>query len=364
METVSATCGQISNQRRVNVRYELADMLCSAFAMFSLKSPSLLAFRQQLPAEKANLQTIYRIGATPGDTQMRAALDPLDPAPLRALFARLFEHLRLAGAVTAYQYWRDHVIVAVDGVEYFSSTKTHCDHCTTRTELVERYPTLKMVLVEDALYANAPHIRQITGYGWCFVLNVKPDSHPSLEKQFAGCRATWQVKELRFRDAQGFQHAFAWTIRLYLCKSAPDVPVNYLFYEQTDPRGKLTRWTWVTNLPLTARTVERVMHAGRSRWKIENETFNTRKNQGSHFEHNYGHGTQNLATTLVLLMLLAFTVDQILQGCWQLFRQIRTSLRTKAKLGENLRGLFQVLVFPSMTDLYHHLALLYGIQIE
>ena len=63
-------------------------------------------------------------------------------------------------------------------------------------------------------------------------------------------------------------------------------------------------------------------------------------------------------------MLLAFTVDQILQGCWQLFRQIRTSLRTKAKLGENLRGLFQVLVFPSMTDLYHHLALLYGIQIE
>lgn len=123
MQTVSAEFEQLTDHRRANARYELADMLRSAFAMFSLKSPSLLAFRRQLPAEKANLQTIYRIGAIPGDTQMRGALDPLDPAPLRALFARLFEHLRLAGVVTAYQYWRDHVIVAVDGVEHFPQPK-------------------------------------------------------------------------------------------------------------------------------------------------------------------------------------------------------------------------------------------------
>jgi hypothetical protein len=29
------------------------------------------------------------------------------------------------------------------------------------------------------------------------------------------------------------------------------------------------------------------MRAGRARWKIENETFNTLKNQGYNFEHNY-----------------------------------------------------------------------------
>ena len=28
------------------------------------------------------------------------------------------------------------------------------------------------------------------------------------------------------------------------------------------------------------------MLIGRSRWKIENETFNTLKNQGYHFEHD------------------------------------------------------------------------------
>ena len=309
------------------------------------------------------------------------------------------------------------MIVSADGVEHFYSTQVHCQHCTTRTNrngetsshhsglaavmvhpeheevftldfepilnedgavkndcernaakrlcqaLHERYPDLKLILVEDALYANAPHIRPISGYGWRYVLNVKPESHASLERQFAGRKDRGQVKELRQTDSQGTKHDFAWTNDLCLCESATDVSVNYLFYEQTDKRGKVTRWTWVTNIPLNARSVESVMRAGRSRWKIENETFNTLKNQGYHFEHNYGHGSQNLATVLALMMFLAFTVDQIMQRCWQLFRQVRGGLRTKAKLWDSLRSLFKVQFFPTMDALYRQMADLYDIQL-
>jgi len=38
------------------------------------------------------------------------------------------------------------------------------------------------------------------------------------------------------------------------------------------------------------------------------------KNQGYNFEHNYGHGNKYLSTVMAHLMLLAFFVDQILQG--------------------------------------------------
>src|SRR5262249_25110495 len=229
--------------------------------------------------------------------------------------------------------------------------------------LRERYPDLKPILVEDALYANAPHIRQITGYGWLFVLNVKPDSHESLERQFAGRKASGQVKELRVTDPKGIKHYYAWTNDLCLCESAVDVSVNYLLYEQTDKQGKVTRWTWVTNIPLNARSVEPVMRAGRARWKIENETFNTLKNQGYNFEHNYGHGQQNLATVLALLMFLAFTVDQMIQQCWRLFRQVRGGLRTKAKLWDMVRSLFKVQLCPTMDALYRQIADLYDIQL-
>jgi hypothetical protein len=109
----------------------------------------------------------------------------------------------------------------------------------------------------------------------------------------------------------------------------------------------------------TARSVKSMMRTGRSRWQIENETFNTLKNQGYHFEHNYGHRQQHLATVLALLMLLAFLVDQIQQRCGQLFRQVWRGLKTKAKLWDTLRSLFRVLVFDSMAALFRHMASLY-----
>jgi hypothetical protein len=399
--------------------YQLPNVLKGGFAMFSLKCPSLLDFKNQSVAEQSNLRQIYRIEAEiPSDNQMRGILDQFDPAHLRPLFGDLFTLLTKAGVVNEYQDWQKRVIVSVDGVEHFCSTKIHCPSCTTRkhrdgktsyhhaglaavmvnpkqkevfpldfepilnadgaqkndcernaakrlcTALKARYPDLKMILVEDALYANAPHIRQITDCGWDYVLNVKPDSHKSLEKQFAGRRERGQVKELRLKDDQGAQHYFAWTTELCLSDSAIDVNVNYLLYEQTTLKGETTRWSWITNLPLTARSVEKVMRIGRSRWKIENETFNTLKNQGYHFEHNYGHGVQYLATVLALLMFLAFTVDQIQQRCCRLFRLLWKGLGTKTKLWASIRSLFNVIVFNSMEALYQSLASNYRLQIE
>lgn len=147
-------------------------------------------------------------------------------------------------------------------VNHDGAKKNDCERPAAKrlcAALYERHPALPTLLVEDALYANAAHLRQIAGYGWRYVLNVKPDSHASLVRQFAGRRASGQVSELRRTDAAGVQHGFAWTSGLCLCESAVDVRVNYLRYEQTDNKGVVTRWTWITNLPLSARTVERVI---------------------------------------------------------------------------------------------------------
>ena len=53
------------------------------------------------------------------------------------------------------------------------------------------------------------------------------------------------------------------------------------------------------------------MKGGRARHKIENETFNTLKNQGYQFEHNFGHGYKHLTTVFAYLMYLAFFVDHV-----------------------------------------------------
>ena len=88
-----------------------------------------------------------------------------------------------------------------------------------------------------------------------------------------------------------------------------------------------------------------------ARCKIENETFNTLKNQGYHLEHNYGHGEQNLSVVLALLMMLAFLVDQVQQLCCPLFQAACHKMKTKCHLWEELRHHFRLLLFGSMAEL-------------
>ena len=90
---------------------------------------------------------------------------------------------------------------------------------------------------------------------------------------------------------------------------------------ETDKKGQRHTWCWVTDITLNDETVPLVMRAGRSRWRIENETFNTLKNHGYNLEHNYGHGKQHLATNMAYLTILAFLVDQIQQLCCPQFQK-------------------------------------------
>jgi hypothetical protein len=104
------------------------------------------------------------------------------------------------------------------------------------------------------------------------------------------------------------------------------------------------------------------MRGGRARWKIENETFNTLKNQGYNFGHNYGLGKKHLAVFFTMLMMLAFLVDQIQQLCCTLFQSVWKKLGSKKSLWESIRSLFKCFQFESMAMLYK--ALLYGFKFE
>jgi hypothetical protein len=102
------------------------------------------------------------------------------------------------------------------------------------------------------------------------------------------------------------------------------------------------------------------MRGGRARWKIENETFNTLKNQGYHFEHNYGHGEQHLSVVFAMLMMLAFLVDQTQQLCCALFQAVWAKLGSKRLLWERMRALFYDYALQSMQQLLE--TLLYGLK--
>jgi hypothetical protein len=417
-EKIACLFSQLDDPRAANSRYPLSDILKSAYAMFSLKYPSLLAFEKRSKAEGSNLEAIYEIEAICSDSQMRETLDRIDPKPLDKGFGIFYAQLAKLKVVKAYQYWKDYVIVSIDGVEHFHSQQVCCQRCLKKelsngevhyshsmlaavmvhpekqevfplgiepilqqdgqekgdcernaakrliTALNQRFPALKKLVVEDALYANGPHIRQILSHGMSFIIGVKPKGSKALFTQFEGRRERNQTKQWTYTDDKGMTHHFEWANNLPLNGTASDLRVNMLQYAQTSPKGKTTRFAWVSDIKLTRTNVKKIMRAGRARWKIENETFNTLKNQGYHFEHNYGHGKEYLATILAVIMFLAFTLDQIQQHCSSLFKSVWRGLGTKVKLWEAMRAVFMMKACFSMENLFQVIAQNYEIQLE
>ena len=135
--------------------------------------------------------------------------------------------------------------------------------------------------------------------------------------------------------------------------------MNFLEYWEIKKDG-VKHFSWVTDITIDRENAYVLMRGGRARWKVENETFNTLKNQGYHLEHNYGLGNKHLSTIFILIMMLAFLVDQSQQLCCTLFQSVWKKVGSKRSLWEQMRGMFQNFKLESMEMLY--LALLYGYE--
>lgn len=211
------------------------------------------------------------------------------------------------------------------------------------------HPHLKVIILSDGLSSNAPYIRLLNEHGMKYLLGAKPVDHQFL---FNALATSEKVQYHEVLDEEGFFHQFHFLNDIALNKSNPDVHVNVLEYRQTDPKGKETTFSWVTNIHITLINVFELMKGGRTRWKIENETFNTLKHLGYNLEHNYGHGKKFLSTILCLLMLLAFLVDQIQGMTCGLFQAAKKRAGSFQFLWEKQRVLFEFVEWSSWEELY------------
>ena len=174
-----------------------------------------------------------------------------------------------------------------------------------------------------------------------FILGVKPGDHAALFRQVEARAQQHQVSEYTVTE-EAVTHRFRWVNGVSLNQQHPELRVNFLEYWE-ERNGKRLHFTWITDFTLSTDNVFAIMKGGRSRWKVENETFNTLKNQGYHFEHNFGHGHQHLATNFSLLMMLAFAIDQIQAHCCAFFQQALHAQHTKTYLWEKMRAVFTLL---------------------
>lgn len=384
----------------------LVDCLMSGLAVFSLKFPSLLQFDENKNEEiiRHNLESMYNIQRAPCDTQMRERLDQVAPEEIRGSFKKVFSSLQRGKALEQFQFIDGHYLLLSDGTGFFSSKTVHCENCCTKnhkdgsktyhhqmlgavivhpdrkeviplcpepiantdgqkkndcernaskrllSDIRREHPHLPLILAEDGLASNAPHLRLCQELNIRFITVVKPDGNKSLFEWLKGVeRQRYEV----YDDKGSCIHRMEFYNGVPLNDADPDLEVNYVEYWEYDSEGKQTYHnTWVVDLEVTNENVSLIAKGGRARWKVENETFNTLKNQGYKFEHNYGHGKKHLSTVFGMLMMLAFLIDQTQQLCCGLFQAAWKKCRAKTVLWEKIRNAFQMFKITSWIALY------------
>jgi len=399
---------KIRDPLETQTKYSLKDCLMSGLAMFNLKFPSLLQFDQNKGTEKVrhNLQTLYQVAQAPSDTYMRERLDPVDPKRFNGAFKACFRALQRSKMLPLFHFNDEgYLLISNDGTGIFNSKSVRCDNCCEKhhrngeisyyhqimaavmvhpdqsaaipmtmepilkqdgghkndceqnasKRLLERlrrmHANLKMVIVEDALHANAPHIRLLKSLNYRYIIGVKPKEHQWLFDYVNTAEAqTSQIQR------QGVTYTFRWVNGAPLNEANEALRVNFLECRETTPQGRSRVFTWITDFTITKNNVFQLMRGGRSRWKIENETFNTLKTQGYHFEHNYGHGHQNLSTVLANLMMLAFLIDQIQWLFCPMFEAALKNCKKRKYLREHIRNWFVTFFIESWEAFFQALA--------
>jgi hypothetical protein len=227
-------------------------------------------------------------------------------------------------------------------------------------KLRQDHPHLQFIVTEDSLSANAPPIETLHDHGCHYLLGVKEGDHAYWFNHVQRAEHEGRVTAYERHDrAAGIRHRFRFVNDVPLNGSHADGRVNCIEYWEMG-HDKVQHFSWVTDVRVNKRNGFRLMRGGRARWKIANATFNTLKNQGYHFEHNYGHGEQHLSVVCAMLMMLAFVVDQTQQRCCAWFQAVWAKLGSKRLLWERMRALCYDYALESMRQRLE--ALLYGLK--
>ena len=406
-QSLSSHIQNIEDHRQGNrCTHTLHDAVMSGFACMFFQDPTLSQFQRRMDEDKNrnNLRTLFAVETIPKDTQLRDVIDHTDSEAFRPVFKDYFERLRRSKYLEPYQIIPGLYLCAVDGVYHHSSENIHCDHCLTRAhqngssisyhhavlqgafihpdqrqvipvmpepiansdgtikqdceinaakrflkKLKTDHPRLGIIITGDGLFSKGPMIEQVLAENMHFLFVAKPADHTFMMEWI---EAFDQLPQITTMDIKGRQHQYRYINQVPL-NAKDDAPrVNYIHYALINDKGKTTYTnSWVSDIEVNDANVARLAKGGRCRWKIENECFNTLKNQGYCLNHNFGHGKQHLSHNMYLLTLLAFFFHQIFELSDPAYQMCRQSMGSKRHLWETFRALIRYFIFESWNDL-------------
>ncbi|OWK43539.1 hypothetical protein [Fimbriiglobus ruber] len=394
-----------------------------------------MAFERERTTNTFNLQALFGLKQIPCDTHMRTILDDIDPRLLRPAFTDLFRHLQRGKYLERFVSFRGPDLLASDGTTHFSSDTIHCPRCLQKRsrngvvsyshrmlgmavvhpdfrEVVPRcpepilqqdgttkgdgersasaralesfrreHPKLPVIIVEDALRAEGPHVRILKRHRIPFILSVKPGKQTHLFAQVnqakedrrqadEGVREQMAqdlcaqmdqadqdrlVQVLTLVDPDGTVHHDRWLTDAALNKTYADERVGMLDYWELGGRD-VRHFRWITDLELTAETVSDIARGGRAGALADRERdVQYPQEPGLCVRAQFRPRPEALGDGLCPADDVGVLVDQAQQIGDGLFPALWAKMGSKRRLWKKVLSLFECFHFPSFRQLYETL---------
>jgi hypothetical protein len=190
-------------------------------------------------------------------------------------------------------------------------------------KIKKAFPRLKIVVVADALYAAVPFMKAVRDCGWDYIFRIKEGRQQKLMEDFEDLlnhvdpcetvRNVYENEEGRGIYVNGVDQV---TDKEQICN---------IFRYSTKDRV----FNWVTNIGLTKQYLSGIIITARSRWKIENEGFNTQKCGIYDLEHLCSYN-YNAMKNHYLLIQLSYTLMQLYMAYDKIVYRLKEGMKHTA----------------------------------
>jgi len=352
--------------------YELAEIITACLAIFIFKSGSRNEFNNQCGNGnfKKNYQRLFGLALPHPDTVDRV-MRKLSEEQLVQLKQRMVQALLKSKTLHKFRFQKKWFVIAVDGTGVVSYSHKHCNQCLHKTskkgkttyfhnvleaklitpngfaisiatewianpdgeyekqdcerkafqrlaaQLKKAYPRLPICITADALYPYQGFFDTCKANDWAWIITFKngnlstvwdevnrlrpltSNNHRTCYRrdgnQSIGQHYTW----FNYMDYHG--HRIHWI---------ECTETTQALSQQSDPMQ--TRFVHLTNLEIDYTNAPSISQTGRLRWKIENEGFNTQKNQGYAMQHQYSRVNWLASKNYYQCLQMAHLINQLL----------------------------------------------------
>ena len=140
-------------------------------------------------------------------------------------------------------------------------------------KIKKKFPRLPIIITADGLYVTKNVLQICKDYHWDYIIRYKEGSASTIAEEY---RALPEKETVGV--AIEYQNKIVFN----------DFDVNLIYYrDRRIVKGdeRETEFAWITSIEITKRNAEKIVRAGRNRWKIENQGFNRQKHWQGNIEH-------------------------------------------------------------------------------